>query len=331
MIVAVVLIASGCGGYVPTAQQPGDQVASGVRSPSPSSVSSTSPCQGPALPDREAPAITYDGDRNAPLVFGGDVDGASVADTLLFRGGCWGLQQAMAGPSPRQSAALVYDPEVHLSILIGGRKDDPHGPQTIPADVWVLSPQGWSQLSGAPHFSDASAAYDVIHHVIVVLGSSPEGVGTWTWDGTTWRLATIDGPRPRANPAMCFDVSSNSVVEFGGANSGGPILGDTWLWNGSSWAKQQPLHSPPARFEAAASCGLHPLLYGGWGSYSGLVLSDTWMWIDGDWVQEYPSHKPSGRTTMPIAAFDGSRQWIFDGLSSSGAWRWSGNDWTAAT
>lgn len=189
----------------------------------------------------------------------------------------------------------------------------------------------WTQLSGAPHFSDVSAAYDPVRHVIVVLGAAPEGVGTWTWDGSTWHFVTTSGPAlPRANPAFCFDTSTGLGVLFGGAGIGTPIFGDTWIWNGTTWMQQQPVHNPPARFEAAISCGSPPLLFGGWGNYSGSALTDTWAWNGTDWRQFSTAHNPAVGTVRPFGIFDGSHQIVFVGMDASQIWTWTGGDWATA-
>ena len=256
--------------------------------------------------------------------------GASVSDTLSYSTGCWVQKISAVAPSERQSATLVYYPDIHLSLLLGGRKDDPHGPQTVPGDAWTWDGQLWSQVVGAPHFSDAVGTYDQLHRVVVVLGSAPEGIGTWTWDGKVWRLVTAQGPGIRANPAMCFSRSSNSVLLFGGAGSGTPLLGDTWLWNGTMWSEEHPVHVPPPRFEAAIACGAKTLLFGGWGSYQGLVLADTWAWDGSDWTQLSPSAHPAPALVMPFGVSDGSNEFVFAGMTPSQIWTWNGSAWAAS-
>jgi hypothetical protein len=296
---------------------------------SPSQSPGTCPTGTPAA--RESPAATYDLDRHITLVFGGDVAGASTSDTLVYSSGCWSAAQVVVAPSPRQSAALAYDPDLHLSLLVGGRKDDPKGAQTIPGDAWTWNGQAWNQLIGAPHFSDAVAAYDPQHHLVVVLGAAPEGVGTWTWNGSEWHFVTAQGPGlPRGNPAFCFDTANGNTVLFGGAGSGTPILGDTWLWNGSAWRKQQPLHNPQPRFEAAMSCGPNPVLFGGWGSYSGLALTDTWSWSGADWQESSTAHRPAVQGGMPFAIYDGTRRLLFAGMRPDQIWTWTGTEWVNA-
>ncbi len=52
-------------------------------------------------------------------------------------------------------------------------------------------------------------------------------------------------------------------------NDNTPIIGDTWIWNGSDWIQQHPAISPPARDFASmaydAATG-QLILFGGGGS-----------------------------------------------------------------
>lgn len=289
-----------------------------------------SSCGGSPPARREAPSAAFDTDQRVVVVFGGDVNGSSVAETWQYGAGCWSQSRSTIAPAARQSAALVYDPDVHKLLLLGGRNDDPKGPQTIPGDVWTSDGQSWSKVPGAPRFADATAAYDEARHVVVVLGSAPEGTGTWTWDGIRWTYMSGQGPFLRLNPAMCFDSITKSVMLFGGAGSGVPVLGDTWLWNGMAWVQQHPAHNPPARFEAALACGQQPIMYGGWGDYQGHLLVDSWTWDGVDWQQLHPSHGPAPKPVM-FGIFDGTHQIVFAGMSPGEIWTWSGSDWASSS
>lgn len=58
-------------------------------------------------------------------------------------------------------------------------------------------------------------------------------------------------PPPRAFAASAYDDATHQLVLFGGTDTTGDALGDTWTWNGSAWAEQHPSASPPARTNAA--------------------------------------------------------------------------------
>jgi len=57
-------------------------------------------------------------------------------------------------------------------------------------------------------------------------------------------------PAGRADAAIAYDEADGTVVMFGGFNNAGKVLGDTWIWDGSSWSEQHPSTSPPPLSEA---------------------------------------------------------------------------------
>ena len=58
----------------------------------------------------------------------------------------------------------------------------------------------------------------------------------------------MPGPARRWDPAMA--TLDGEIVLFGGQDETSYALGDTWTWDGTSWAKQD-VSGPPARFGAA--------------------------------------------------------------------------------
>jgi hypothetical protein len=82
---------------------------------------------------------------------------------------------------------------------------------------------------------------------------------------------------------MAYDAATRNVVLFGGSNGGRPLR-DTWTWDGSTWTKQAPATSPPARTLAAmaydAATG-DVVLFGGLNGAGVRPLNDTWTWGSG--------------------------------------------------
>ena len=73
---------------------------------------------------------------------------------------------------------------------------------------------------------------------------------------------------------MAYDAATGTVVLFGGYSTGTALLGDTWTWDGTTWTKQAPATSPPARdgasmaYDAATS---DIVLFGGFGKHGSSV------------------------------------------------------------
>jgi hypothetical protein len=135
---------------------------------------------------------------------------------------------------------------------------------------------------------------------------------------------------------MAYDVADGRVVLFGGGTgNGGFPFGDTWTWDGNTWTRSHPEHSPSARggtqmaYDAADG---QVVLFGGDSSVG--RQNDTWTWDGTDWTQRHPAHSPPVRQDAGIAydAADG-RVVLFGGLDLGGhhlgdTWTWDGTDWT---
>src|SRR5690349_19205522 len=105
------------------------------------------------------------------------------------------------------------------------------------------------------------------------LASSSRAL-TWT------KQAPAASPPARWGASMAYDAATGKVVLFGGvADRGFHVFNDTWLWDGTTWAKQAPKTSPPGREEASmaydAATGT-VVLFGG--RENGLAVNDTWVW-----------------------------------------------------
>jgi sugar lactone lactonase YvrE len=220
------------------------------------------------------------------------------------------------------------------------------GAMSAQAQAPTLEP-GWTQQSPAtvpPARFGPGLAYDAAHGQAVMFG----GVGsindlndTWVWNGTNWTNVTpanpANSPSARGDLSMVYDAAQGEVVMFGGGASGAP-LGDTWLWNGTTWTQVTGLAtSPSARFNAAmaydAATG-QVVLFGG---IEGTDLGDTWVWNGSTWT----NMTPSSPSLSPLAregasmAYDAALGEVIlfggydeNGIFDSDTWAWSGSSWT---
>jgi hypothetical protein len=163
---------------------------------------------------------------------------------------------------------------------------------------------------------------------------------TWVFTRTpgvanaTWTLLTSGGPPARYDHAMVYDALRDRTVLFGGRNSAGTALGDTWVWNGSSWAPGPA--GPPARFDHAMAYDSARgviVLFGG--QAGGVRLGDTWEWNGTSWAQR-SNTGPSARSGAALSEFGSACGGVllFGGRSAAGLqsdqWFWNGAAWTPA-
>lgn len=131
-----------------------------------------------------------------------------------------------------------------------------------------------------------------------------------------------------------FDAARERLVVFGG-RAGLALFAETWEWDGTTWTRRAPAHSPPARRAHAMvydpSRG-HVLLFGGIdGTY--VRFDDMWAWDGEDWTRLFPVRAPQARAGHDLA-WDSirGRAVLFGGHDASGylndTWEWDGLAWT---
>lgn len=59
---------------------------------------------------------------------------------------------------------------------------------------------------------------------------------TWLWDYKQWNQLSKSGPSERNVHVLAYDKARQRVILFGGSNRQ-QRLGDTWEWDGKSWAR----------------------------------------------------------------------------------------------
>lgn len=203
--------------------------------------------------------------------------------------------------------------------------------------------------------ADAGMAYDAATYSAVLFGGGnarlPNGMvygDTWIWYSGWIQLSPAASPPARTAPGMAYDPTTRTVVLFGGRDSSGVALGDTWTWGGVTWTQQFPAVSPPARAPghsmAYDSATGTVVLFGGGGNensnYGSPVFGDTWEW-DGrtrSWTQLLPPSGPSPRRAAALTYDPISRTVVlFAGDNGGGdccgtynndTWSWDGASWT---
>jgi hypothetical protein len=151
---------------------------------------------------------------------------------------------------------------------------------------------------------------------------------------------THTGLAGRLDAALAFDEANGKAVLFGGTASGA-VLGDTWTWDGSTWTRRAPAHSPDPRFSASAAYDAATgdvVLFGGRRTCDNCNpnFGDTWTWNGSDWHLESPPHSPpaafgAAMTYDPVrqkVLLVGGKGLICRGCTGVGTWTWDGSDWT---
>ena len=187
-------------------------------------------------PSRAEAVMIYDTARRCLVLFGGYrvVDGkrTRLGDTWEWDGASW-KQAGVAGPSPRNGAAMCYDPVRGCAILFGG-----NGPS---GETWTWEGRSWTEVKpvlSAGRFNSVMV-YDESRRRALRFGGwngKTRVDETWSFEGRAWRQIGIAGPEARNHAAMVYDAQRRRLVLFGG-HDGEKVFGDTWEWDGSTWSR----------------------------------------------------------------------------------------------
>ena len=238
-------------------------------------------------------------------------------------GMCW-FPLGDASPGARNSAMMAFDNVHGKAVLFGGICG---GCLSGLGDTWVF---------------DAGTATDPCGSTCGTYTPVPTTASSTSWTEQSPLLA----PSARWGASSTWDAARSQVVLFGGCTGSNPCSGasnETWVWDGSSWTRKLPLHSPPARLAAALawdSVAQVAVLYGGISSSgsSASLLADTWTWDGSDWTQKLVSG-PGGLGWAGMATDSTGRSVLYGGCSSlsgntctgysAATSRWNGSAWTS--
>jgi len=327
---------------------------------------------GLAPPPRSRHALVYAANRNRTVLFGGGAPAASN-DTWEFDGANWQQVTTAASPPPRVDAAIAFDAVRSLCVLFGGRGSTiqssavsdgweydgldwrPCFPQTGGAlafdsrrgrmvlantETWELDPAGWHLVAPATNRPVPSAmVFEAARGRCVTFGygivaASP--AETWTFDGSQWtQIAVPVSPAPRTGTAMVYDANRERVVLFGGANASGTTLhGDTWEFDGATWAQVVTAAAPSARWGHAMAYDTRRGRTVLCGDSAPQMQNDTWEYDGSNWFAFPSGWVPVARWGHGLA-FDIARGSVvlLGGFGANGStrdiWTWDGSAWVS--
>jgi len=129
---------------------------------------------------------------------------------------------------------------------------------------------------------------------------------------------------------FAFDEIRNQALVFGGMNTDGTALGDTWLWD-TGWTQKSPASPPGPRYgHALVWAGNKFLMFGG---NSG---NDTWTYdiLSDTWTNIPASPAPPWRN-LPAMAYDSDLNMVvmLGGADDSGTWIYdvAASSWSVAS
>lgn len=189
-----------------------------------------------------------------------------VATLTITPGPQW-FFRTTNGPPGRFDHAMVYDSNRGVTVMFGGVQIPEYQKWESLGDLWEWdgarwlqrvahsTNEGWMKTPTTPwqpslkdrpvHRFGHMMAYDSSRGRVVLFGGetrAPDGSqiylrDLWEWDGAGWHLRAMNGPSPRADAGMTYDVGRKRTILYGGQFSAGIMeaRGAVWEWDGEEW------------------------------------------------------------------------------------------------
>lgn len=183
--------------------------------------------------------MVYDEALEKVILFGGQAESMMPnRETWSWDGKAW-ESISKDGPPSRAHFGFIYDPNHKQVLMYGGYTG------SIFNDFWAWKDNQWEELNfaGPGTLSHFGMAYDEDANALVIFGGATTASSftsltdkTWALTNGTWTQMELEkAPSSRGLPAMRYDPERKVILLYGGFDSSGNELDDTWEWDGSGW------------------------------------------------------------------------------------------------
>jgi hypothetical protein len=183
--------------------------------------------------------MVYDAASSESILFSGlDPSENPVNEIWSWNGEAWKLLSE-DGPESRGHFAFVYDPNHEQTFLYGGYTS------TVTDEFWVWKDGTWQEIDfpGPGTLSHFGMTYDTNANAFYIFGGATSrstfsslADKIWILTGGRWReLSPESFPSKRGSPAMAYNPVQARIVLYGGFESSGKDLDDTWERDGQGW------------------------------------------------------------------------------------------------
>ncbi len=186
---------------------------------------------------RVYPAMGYDEESDRIILFGGILEGTTVAaDTWAYdyNTNTWENMNPATRPSARFAAAMAYNSAVDKMILTGGTSDGVTGY----TDTWSYDydTNTWTNLnpSEPPPDSAMYMTYDAEDDICIFFGEAgSDETKIYNYTSNSWRsLHHTTHPPTRERCVLAYDEDSDRTILFGGViRMFDTLLNDTWAYD----------------------------------------------------------------------------------------------------
>jgi len=238
-------------------------------------------------PGRSFGVLGYDPIGQRMLLYGGGTANSYPPnsdpdrnDTWAWDGSTWSqLHPAHTPTTGFPGTSMIYQPDLPALLLFVGT-----------TRIWAWDGNDWvlrNQGQTPPDRSYFGLAYDPdLRGIVLVAGGAfpPLEDDTWLWKDGAW--SQLQGTtKPSAGPCVAaYDTAHHRLIVFATND------GSTWTWDGTTWTRERPQHSPPpllyfTSMVAAPTTGQVVLFGGKVDSPTSHDIDQTWLWNGQDWLR----------------------------------------------
>ena len=131
---------------------------------------------------------------------------------------------------------LTYDTASKQVLYLGNTGTSGEINQT-----WVFDGSDWATAPAqTPTGQQIEMVDDPAADAVLMVGGSvnaPGAAATWLWKANGWQRVNVPSPPASVGFTIGYDPAHKQVLFFGGLDSYGRGVSDTWVWNGSAWKK----------------------------------------------------------------------------------------------
>ncbi len=153
-------------------------------------------------------------------------------------------KQTPLKPGLAQEAGAAFDVAHNIYVLFDNGNTWTYDPAT---NKWQqVTPKGTAPPSSAGAFP--SMTYDSANQKIYLFGGGGNDIYTYDVPSNTWTLVAPTGAKPsvRDENSFAYDSTNNVFLAFGGRDSNGNFLNDSWIYDptANAWTRLSPPQSP---------------------------------------------------------------------------------------
>lgn len=279
---------------------------------------------------RRGHALAYDPLRNQAVLFGGEDNVSTLADTWTFDGVQWSERTQLSAPSPRIGCTFAFAGQLQRLVLLFGK----HG-NSVLDEAWTWDGASWAQQTHAtrPSARHRAAGCQAAGGAVFVFGGegSNGSLGdAWLYGSGGFAPIAATGPSPRAG-ALLVPVGNFLVLAAG--SDGGVMQTDAWALAAGNWLQLPPLFGLARHDAAASTTGTGQVLAIGGKDVQGTILGDALDLSGSGWTPIAMPPAPAGRTGA-VSTFDAAlgRVVLFGGAVSpvqlrNDTFTWDGQEW----